>query len=79
MKSSRSGAERDVRAIGVAGDGLRAVPKTRAAMHAFLAVEGRHAAFAGRDRLAAAEFDADFRAAFLTQLREKKNDVIGIT
>ena len=64
MQSAGAGAEGDVHALGIFRVGLRAVPQARAAVDAFLAVEGRHAGVAGSNRLAAACFDANPRAAF---------------
>jgi len=50
----------------------RAIPHARAAMNALLAIKRRHAFLAGRDRLTAANLDADLRAAALTQIGYKK-------
>ena len=48
-------------------------------MDAFFAVECRHAAFAGRDGLAAAQLDANFGAAFLAQFRIQEHDMVRVT
>jgi hypothetical protein len=43
-------------------------------VNAFLAVEIRHAVFARRDGLAAAQLDANLRAALLAEFRAKEDD-----
>ena len=47
-------------------------------MHAFFAVKGRNTCGSGGNRLAAAQLDADLRAALFAQLRIKKDDVIRV-
>ena len=67
VQTARAGAEGDVHVLGIFRIGLRTVPQARAAVDTFLAVECRHAGFAGVNRLAAAGLDANPRAAFLAE------------
>ena len=78
MQSARAGTERDVHSFRVIGYRLRAVPVTGAAVDAFLAVEGRHAAYPGGNGLAGTKLNTDLRAASLTKLRVEEDDMVGI-
>ena|ERR1035437_1156696 len=79
VQSAGAGAEGDVHAFGIFRVRLRAVPQARAAVDAFLAVESRHAGFAGINRLAAARLDANPRAAFFAEFGMQENHVVGVT
>src|ERR1700690_2752407 len=57
VQAAGAGAEGDVGAVRIVRQRLRAVPDTRTAMDAFLAVEIRHASITERDGLAAAGLD----------------------
>ena len=63
MEAAGGGAEFDDRALGVFGVWRGAIPDARAAVNAFLAVENRDAARAGRDGLTGTDLDANLRAA----------------
>ena len=78
VQAARSGAEGDGHALRVFRRGGGAVPQACAAVNAFIAVEIRHAVFAGCDGLAGTHFDAQFRAAALALVRKNKRDVIGV-
>src|SRR5450759_1594863 len=74
MQAASAGAEGDVRLFQVAGNRRGAVPQTRAAVDAFLAVERRHATITERNGLTGASLDANFRATFLAQFRIQEHD-----
>lgn len=69
MQAAGGGTEFEDAALWVFGMRRGAIPDTGAAVDAFLAVEDRHTIRAGRDGLAAADLDADLRAAGLTKVR----------
>src|SRR5208282_869715 len=79
MQSTRARAELDQAALGVGGMGGGAVPNARAAVDAFLPVKCRGSVSTRCDRLAAANLDANFYAAFLAEFRVQKYDVIRIS
>src|ERR1035441_6181281 len=78
MQPAGAGTEGDVHALGVLGDGLRAIPVTGATVNTFLPVERRHAAYAGSNGLAGAKLDTDLGAAALAQFGIEKDDMVGI-
>src|ERR1035438_3132426 len=78
MQAAGAGTERDVHALGISRDRLRAVPVTRPAVNAFLAVEVRDAARGRGNCLAGAELNADAGAAALTKLRVEEQDMVGV-
>ena len=79
MQAARAGAEGHGHALRIFRRGGRAVPQAGAAVDAFLAVEIRHAVFAGRDGLAGTGFDAELGAAAPAFVRKNKRDMIGVT
>src|ERR1035438_3949127 len=69
VQAAGAGAERDI----------VAVPQTRAAVYALLAVEQRHAVRTARDRLSRADLDAQLRRAPPAKSRVGKADVIAVS
>src|ERR1035437_3495027 len=78
MQTAGAGAEGDVHALGVLGDGLRAIPVAGATVDTFLPVERRHTAHAGSNGLAGAKLDTDLGATALAQFGIEKDDMVGI-
>src|ERR1019366_3356315 len=78
MQSARARVEGDVHPLWVLRERLRAVPVTGAAVHAFLAVEGRHPTHPGSNGLAGTKLNTDLGAASLTKLRVEEDDMVGV-
>src|SRR5271169_5310535 len=78
MQTTGSGAEFDHGALGILRVRRRAVPETRTAMDALLAIEARDALLARRDRLAGAGLDADLRPTDLAQIGVEEDHMVRI-
>src|ERR1039458_4096026 len=77
MQSAGAGAEGNVAALGVVSERRHAVPYTRAAVHALLAVEERDAVRTGRNRLPRTHLDAHLRGAALAEPGKRKAHMVG--